>query len=63
MESLLHTILQGDIAILQITGQCPTAHTVLIVLKSGGRLKGVLPHTFIGLFIVEVTDAFHIGIG
>ena len=60
MEGLLHAILQGDIAILEITLQGAATHAVLIVVEGGGRLEGILPHTLVGLFGVEAAYTFYI---
>ena len=62
MESFFHSILQGDIAIFQITLKSSASHTVLIVFKRGRCLKGILTHTLIGLFSVEIADSFDISI-
>ena len=63
MECLFHSILQGDIAILEIAVEGSAPHTVLIVLEVGWGLVGILAHGLIGGLVVKVPDAFYVGIG
>ena len=62
MESLLHRIFQRDIAIAQIGGEGTSAHAILIVMKAGRCLKGILAHPFIRLLIVKIPYPLYIRI-
>ena len=63
MESLFHTILQGDITVFQVRGEGSATHAVLVVVEVGRCFKRILTHGLVGFFVVEVPDTFDIGIG
>ena len=63
MERIGHTVLQRNIAILDIRIEGPSPHTIPVFLQSGRTVKSILPHAFVGFFHVKVCNPLYPGVG
>ena len=60
VESVGNTVFHRDVAVFQIRVERPPSHPVFIIRRVRGLFESILPHGFVSLPDVEISDTFHI---